>query len=120
MTSPIDRLHKRTAAAAVLWLHGDDEENVVRWIGGASDNTVALRGIFYPAETMREEGRGIDFVTEDILELAGTVTVAENDKFEIDGEVYKVLAVGKVVGGIREITLKQTKQQVRRSQRDII
>lgn len=120
MSSPIDRLHASTATPALLWLHGDDAGNVVRMIGGSAENTLSLRGIFYPAETLRDERRGIDMVTKDTLELAGTDTVAENDKFEIDDEVYKVLAVGKVVGGIREITLERIEQKIRRNQRDII
>lgn len=120
MSSPIDRLHAQTATPALLWLHGDDEGNVVRMIAGSSSNTLSVRGIFYPAETMRDEKTGVDFKTADVLELAGTETVAENDKFLIDGEEYKVLAIGKVVAGVREVTLEQIVQKVRRSQRDII
>lgn len=120
MSSFIDRLHETTAAPALLWLHGDDEGNVVRWIGGDPNTTVSVRGIFYPAETVRNERTGVDFVTEDVLELAATQTAAENDKWEIDGEVYKVLAVGKTVGGIKPVTLKRIEQKVRHAQRDII
>lgn len=120
MSSMIDRLHAVTAAPALLWLHGDDEGNVIRLVGGDPENRVEVRGVFYPAETVRNEKTGVDFVTEDILEVAGTLTVAENDKWLIDGEAYKVLAVGKVVGGIRNVMLKRVEQKVRKGQRDII
>lgn len=106
MASQFDTIFGARAVAALQACHGDA---FTRWPCGIQGNAVTVADCLWtPDETPQRMASmdGEEIVHEGVLQVPEATTVHGDDVWLIGDECYSTITIGRVHGGLRNLTLR--------------